>query len=132
MFRVVTASIAGATSVTLSACYGGPPVYGVDHGSARWAVDASPQEYITEFGRRARGAQCEIRERSGSLEVKCAEASLSLRPGDEHRVYVTCEEGSTPASCVAAFDRIRAAPAAPEESPATGPSTIAPPAASAP
>ena len=126
--RVVTVGIAATTSVTLAACYGGPPVYGVERGPPRWVVDASAPEFIAEFSERARAAQCELSERYGHVVVKCAmpEAVLLLHAGSPHRVLITCDEGSTPANCVAAFDHIRATP------PAAGPATIAPPAGNAP
>ncbi len=122
------AGLAATTSVTLAACYGGPPVYGVDHGGpARWSIDASPGEFIPAFAARARGASCEVLEKPGFAIVKCAAppAELRLREAGSHKVHVQCEDGSDPANCAAAFDAIRSAP--PVGAPSSGPSTIAPP-----
>lgn len=141
--RAVSVGIAATTSVTLAACYGGPPVYGVERGPARWTVDASAPEFIAEFSERAKAARCELSERYSFVVVKCAapEAVLLLHAGAHHRVTITCDEGSTPANCVAAFDHIRATPPEPSNgappepansAPATGPSTIQPPAGQAP
>ncbi len=122
----LTAGLAATCSVTLAACYGGPPIHGVDRGPIRWRVDAS-SEFIGEFSRRAVAAQCRVEEWHGSavlVSCRAPDAKLGLTPAPGG-VYVTCEEGSA-ADCVAQCDR-GGAPAPADGEPGAAPSSSVPP-----
>lgn len=121
----LTAGLAATCSVTLAACYGGPPIRGVDHGPLRWKVQASSSEFLSEFSRRATAASCDVVDDRGGVTVTCKhpDARLGLWPAPEG-VSITCEDG-TPADCVTVFERIRSTE--PSSSPAAEPSSSAPP-----
>lgn len=123
----LAAGVAAGASMTLAACYGGPPRHMPAPKDRVWDVAASdPKGFVQSFQQKATAQGCSdhVDEASGRLHLGCGDHAVMLQPYDDH-VQVTCQSRDL-AGCEQVVQRIAGDPAATESSvPPVG--TIAPP-----